>query len=82
MTARFAPIWNLACRKARECTKLTAELRELRLDNAILRAHLKLAISQRERARDIAAAMSDHPTAGWTEDDDAWVRSLGERGSL
>ncbi len=41
------------------------------------RRHWALAISQRDAARDFAAAIVSERE--WTEDDEAWLRSLGER---
>ena len=58
---RFAPIWRHAVRKGRECAALTAEVRGLKLDNAILTARLRLAMEQRDRARDVACAVEGEP---------------------
>lgn len=81
---RWAPVWTFAVRQSRKVARLTAENRELRTDLAVARAseaamkaHFDLAVAQRDGARDLIGAIAAEPQ--WTADDEAFLRSLGER---
>jgi hypothetical protein len=76
MTRRWpCPVWTYACRKSREAAKLTAEARALRIDVAILSARVRLANEQRDRARDLVAALLGQST--WTASDVAEMHAIG-----
>lgn len=79
---RWAPVWTFACRKARECVRLTAANRELRQALAVTRAelaahkaHWGLAIAQRDAARDLFAAVvgEAEPAPAWVDEAEAWA---------
>lgn len=86
--ANVAPVWAFACRKAREAAQLTARVRELEHELVVARAdvrrlraaaegwraHHEVASRQRREALDAIL-----PTLELNDDDEAWLRSLGER---
>lgn len=84
MTRPIAPVWRYAVNRSRKAARLTAEVRRLRHDLAVVRAerdalaaHWTLAVDQRDRARDVAVAMSE-PACGPTDAEyDEFLRSLG-----
>jgi hypothetical protein len=86
---RFAPFYRLWLAERRRHAITKADLAAHKRHFAIAVAQrnnameeLKRAVDQRNRARDVAAAMDAEP---WEWDDEAFeafVRSLGERGSL
>ncbi len=80
------PVVRLLCRMMRQNQMLRAtvrrqamaiEARDIELEAS--EAHRKLAVDQRERARNLAAALASEPT--WTPTDDAiltvWLRGEG-----
>lgn len=71
MTARFAPVWRYAVRRSREAARLSARVRQLELDNAVLTAHLRLARRQAERAMNVALG------GEWTAEDASWAAASG-----
>lgn len=85
--ALLSPVWALAINRSRAAARLAAEVRTLQHDLAVTRAdrdalaaHYRLAIAQRNTARDLAVAVVGEPGVGPTDAEyDDWLRSLGER---
>lgn len=78
---RFAPVWRFATRKARECARLTARVRQLELETAILRAHLRLARRALTIATDSTAVVEQAVTIAlggeWSAADASWAVNYG-----
>ncbi len=75
-------MWRLAVNRARECARLTAEVRRLtdelgaaNADRRALVAHLAEAVKGRERAMAVAKELGGAPR--WNEADAEWMRTHG-----
>lgn len=85
MTARLArmfPVWCLACTASHKAARLAWQNRTLRHDLAVAqadleahRAHFALAVQQRDRARDLAAAVVAEPA--WVDEAESWANGGG-----
>lgn len=80
--ARLFPVWALAVGASHKAARLAWQNRALRRDLAVanadreaLRAHFELAVSQRDRARDLAAAVVAEPA--WVDEAESWANEGG-----